>query len=35
MGLPKIDLPIYELSLPSTGETVKFRPFTVKEEKFY
>jgi len=33
MGLPKIDLPIYELTLPSTGETIKYRPFTVKEEK--
>ena len=31
--LPKIDLPIAELTLPSTGETVKYRPFTVKEEK--
>ena len=33
MGLPKIDLPIMELELPSTGEKVKYRPFTVKEEK--
>jgi hypothetical protein len=33
MTLPKIDLPIYEMELPSTGETVKYRPFTVKEEK--
>ena len=33
MALPKIDLPIYELKLPSTGEKVKYRPFTVKEEK--
>jgi len=33
MALPKIDLPIYELELPSTGKKVKFRPFTVKEEK--
>ncbi len=33
MGLPKIDLPIMELELPSTGERVKYRPFTVKEEK--
>ena len=33
MGLPKIDLPILELELPSTGETVQYRPFTVKEEK--
>ena len=33
MGLPKIDLPIYEITLPSTGKTIKYRPFTVKEEK--
>jgi hypothetical protein len=33
MALPKIELPIYELKLPSTGEKVKYRPFTVKEEK--
>ena len=33
MALPKIDLPIYTFKLPSTGENVKFRPFTVKEEK--
>lgn len=31
--LPKIDLPIYEAVLPSTGEKIKYRPFTVKEEK--
>lgn len=31
--LPKIDLPIYELKLPSNGKEVKFRPFLVKEEK--
>jgi hypothetical protein len=33
MALPKIDLPIGELIIPSTGEKVKYRPFTVKEEK--
>jgi hypothetical protein len=33
MALPKIDLPLYELVLPSTGKKVKYRPFTVKEEK--
>jgi hypothetical protein len=33
MGLPKIDLPIFELELPSTGEKVKYRQYTVKEEK--
>ena len=33
MALPKIDLPLMEVVVPSTGEKVKFRPFTVKEEK--
>jgi hypothetical protein len=33
MGLPKIDQPIFTLTLPSSGEKIKFRPFTVKEEK--
>ena len=33
MPLPKIVTPTYELELPSTGETIKFRPFLVKEEK--
>ena len=33
MPLPKIELPIYELTIPSTGVTIKVRPFTVKEEK--
>jgi hypothetical protein len=33
MPLPKISTPIYELELPSTGETVQYRPFLVKEEK--
>lgn len=31
--LPKIDLPTYELKLPSNGKEVIFRPFLVKEEK--
>jgi|TARA_B110000879_G_scaffold116638_1_gene155119 hypothetical protein len=35
MALPKIDLPIFELELPSTGEKIKYRPFTVKEEKIF
>lgn len=34
MTLPKIELPLFELKLPSDGQSVKFRPFTVKEEKF-
>jgi len=33
MALPKIDVPIYELVVPSTDEKVKYRPFLVKEEK--
>ena len=33
MALPKIELPIFELALPSNGEKIKYRPFTVKEEK--
>jgi hypothetical protein len=33
MALPKIDLPLMECVQPSTGEKVKYRPFTVKEEK--
>lgn len=31
--LPKISQPIYEMVLPSNGHKVRFRPFTVKEEK--
>ena len=33
MALPKLDLPLYELELPSNGKTVSYRPFLVKEEK--
>ena len=33
MPLPKIATPNYELVLPSTGKTIKYRPFLVKEEK--
>ena len=33
MALPQVALPTYELKIPSTGKTVKFRPFVVKEEK--
>ena len=33
MPLPKIATPIYQLELPSTGETIQYRPFLVKEEK--
>ncbi len=33
MALPQIGYPTYELELPSTGKSLKYRPFTVKEEK--
>ena len=33
MALPKLNTITYNLNLPSTGDTVKFRPFLVKEQK--
>ena len=33
MALPKLGYPTFELELPSTGITIKYRPFLVKEEK--
>lgn len=33
MALPKITTSQHELQLPSTGKTIKYRPFLVKEEK--
>ena len=33
MALPKLNVPQYNVKLPSTGKTVKYRPFLVKEEK--
>jgi len=33
MSLPKIQSPIFEMMQPSTGKNIKYRPFTVKEEK--
>lgn len=33
MALPKIETPTYELTLPSQDIKVKFRPFSVREEK--
>lgn len=33
MALPKPSYPKYKLTLPSTGESVSYRPFTVREEK--
>lgn len=35
MALPKIDVPVYETKLISTGKKVKFRPFLVKEQKLF
>jgi hypothetical protein len=31
--LPTLSLPVYELTIPSSGKTARFRPFIVKEEK--
>jgi len=33
MPLPKISTPTYELELPSSEQSIKYRPFLVKEEK--
>jgi len=33
MPLPKIDQPIFDMTIPSTGKKITFRPFLVKEEK--
>jgi|TARA_B110000014_G_C20038157_1_gene539405 hypothetical protein len=33
MALPKLETPVYSLTLPSSGEKIKFRPFLVKEQK--
>jgi len=33
--LPKIDVPVFSINLISTGKEIKFRPFTVKEEKLF
>ena len=33
MSLPKLNNITYDLTLPSTGETLNFRPFLVKEQK--
>lgn len=33
MPLPKPPVPTYELTVPSTGKNIKYRPFLVKEEK--
>ena len=33
MALPKIDQPLFDIIIPSTKKKVRYRPFTVKEEK--
>ena len=33
MPLPRIATPTYELELPSSGKSIQYRPFLVKEEK--
>jgi len=33
MALPKLDVPIYDLKLPSNNKKISYRPFLVKEEK--
>lgn len=33
MSIPKLDIPTFELTLPSSGKKVKYRPFLVKEYK--
>ena len=33
--LPKIDVPLFTVELPSTKEKITFRPFLVKEQKLF
>ena len=33
MALPRIDCPIFEIKLPLSNKSIKFRPFLVKEQK--
>ena len=33
MSLPKLKVPLFDVTIPSTNKEVKFRPFLVKEEK--
>ena len=33
MALPKLDVPTYELELPVSKKTIKYRPYLVKEQK--
>lgn len=33
MSLPKLEIPVYEIKLFEQGKKIKYRPYTVKEEK--
>lgn len=33
MALPKANYPVYNITIPSTGKEIKYRPFLVKEQK--
>ena len=33
MALPKLSVPEYDLTLPSNGQKIRYRPFLVKEQK--
>lgn len=33
MSLPRLDIPLFDLIIPSTGQSITYRPFLVKEEK--
>src|SRR4051812_42181551 len=33
MKLPKLDVPVYDLTLTSNNQKVRYRPFRVREEK--
>lgn len=33
MSLPKINYPLFDVTIPSSGKSIKMRPFLVKEEK--
>ena len=35
MSLPKISVPTFEMTIPSTEQKVQYRPFLVKEEKLF
>ena len=32
-GITKLEAPVHSLTLPSSGEQIKFRPFLMKEQK--